>query len=146
MFRDEFKERYECSVHSLENMKKFIFWMFDRMEGYRYTDTPKSSIVKKIKSYVQEHLTEDMSRKDIANMICLSENYVSTIFSEETGETLPGYIARMRMEKAKEYLRNTDWVVSRISVEVGYTNFSYFSKVFKEHTGKTPNEYRKGKG
>jgi len=85
-----------------------------------------------------------MSRKEIANLICLSENYVSTIFSEETGESIPGYITRMRMEKAKEYLRNTDWVVSRISVEVGYTNFSYFSKVFKEYTGKTPNEYRKG--
>ena len=142
---DEFKENYENSVHSLENMQKFISWMFERMKGYSFADSPKSSIVRKIKTYVEEHLGDDMSRKDIADFICLSENYVSTIFSEETGENLPGYIARRRMEKAKEYLRNTDWVVSRISVEVGYTNFSYFSKVFKEHTGRTPNEYRKGK-
>lgn len=146
MFLDEeeFKEKYERSVDCLTNMKAFITWIFSRMEGYRYSDSPRSSIVRKIKKYVDEHLAEDMSRKEIANLICLSENYVSTIFSEETGESLPGYIARMRMEKAKEYLRNTDWVVSRISVEVGYTNFSYFSKVFKEHVGKTPNEYRRG--
>lgn len=72
----------------------------------------------------------------------MSEGYISRIFLKETGVSLPNYIAERRMEKAKEYLEYSGLPVSRIATEVGYNNFSYFSKTFRDLVGCTPNEYR----
>lgn len=46
------------------------------------------------------------------------------------------------MQKAQEYLKYSTFSVSRVALEVGYSNFSYFSKTFRDYTGCTPNEYR----
>ena len=56
--------------------------------------------------------------------------------------TLPNYIAGKRMEKAAKLLLETQYPISRIAMEVGYSNFSYFSKTFRDYAGCTPNEYR----
>ena len=72
----------------------------------------------------------------------LSEDYVSKLFMKTTGMSLPNYIAERRIERAKEYLRTSSLPISKIAMEVGYGNFSYFSKTFRELVGCTPNEYR----
>ena len=71
--------------------------------------------------------------------------YMSKIFSRITGRPLMAYISDRRMEKAKELLLATELPVSRVAMEVGFTNFSYFSKMFRTYTGSTPNEYRSRK-
>ena len=70
------------------------------------------------------------------------EDYVSKLFMKTTGMSLPNYIAERRIERAKEYLRTSSLPISKIAMEVGYGNFSYFSKTFRELVGCTPNEYR----
>ena len=78
----------------------------------------------------------------LAKVVFLSEDYVSKIFKNATGMSLPAYIANKRMEKARDYLEHSSLPVSRIAIEVGYSNFSYFSKTFRDFSGMTPNEYR----
>ena len=51
------------------------------------------------------------------------------------------YLNQQRVYKAIEYLREGRWGVSQVSEMVGYHEFSYFCKVFKKYTGKTPSEY-----
>ena len=75
-------------------------------------------------------------------MVFLSEDYISKLFKTTTGMSIPGYIAARRIEKAKDYLSHSGLPVSRIALEVGYSNFSYFSKTFRDLTGMTQNEYR----
>ena len=53
------------------------------------------------------------------------------------------YITTYRLEKAKELLLNPDIPVGTVALKVGYGNYSYFSKLFKDVIGCTPNEYRK---
>lgn len=53
------------------------------------------------------------------------------------------YILDVKVEKAKEMLKGADMTVSEVSLAVGYDNFSYFSKLFKDRTGVSPKEYRK---
>ena len=142
---EEFSSMYENSVHSLEDMRCFLRWIFQKMEGYRRTDTRREKVVKKIKAYIESHLSEELTRKELADVVYLSEDYVARMFNEETGISLSNYVAQRRMKKAQEYLLNTDWGIARIAMEVGYTNFSYFSKTFKEFVGCTPNEYRRKK-
>ena len=138
----EFDEKYDRAAGCMEDMRCFIRWMFGKMDGYRRTDSRQEIVVEKLKLYIEQNLKEDLTRKELAKVVFLSEDYVAKLFSGETCMSISSYVTRRRMEKAQEYLWNTDWNVSRIAMEVGYTNFSYFSKMFREFAGCTPNEYR----
>lgn len=140
---EEFERKYEQSICSLDSMRSFIRWIFERMDGYRHVDTRKESLVKEIKKYIDENLKGELTRRELAGVVYLSEDYVAKIFMEETGISLSGYVVQKRMKKAQEYLVNTDWGIAKIAMEVGYTNFSYFSKTFRGFADCTPNEYRK---
>lgn len=99
-------------------------------------------MVRKIKEYVLAHLDEELTRENIAAQVNLSPDYMSKVFKTEMNTTLSQYIIDERMEKAVLLMRTTRLNVSRIAMEVGYGNFSYFTKLFKKHTGLTPREYR----
>jgi AraC-like DNA-binding protein len=64
-------------------------------------------------------------------------------FKSKKGITVLLFVQQQRMEKAKLRLLSTTDSIAEISFDVGYTDHSYFSRVFKRTTGKTPNEFRK---
>ena len=80
---------------------------------------------------------------DISKAIYLSPYYLSHIFKKETRSTLLEYLTKVRIEEAKYLLENTQWNTTRISFEVGYSDQSYFCKVFKKLEGISPSNYRK---
>ncbi|GMQ61040.1 helix-turn-helix domain-containing protein [Vallitalea maricola] len=81
------------------------------------------------------------------NMICnhlnISSSYFSRIFKTETNQTFMQYLTKVRMEKAKDLLINSDYKVYEISEKVGYEDPHYFSYNFKKKTGVKPTQYRK---
>lgn len=91
-----------------------------------------------VKKYIAEHVGEDLSLEILGEVAHLSKT-----FKEETGKNLSAYIADVRMEKAAELLSGTDQWVHEIMESVGYQKSQYFSKIFKEKYGVTPNEYRR---
>ena len=72
----------------------------------------------------------------------LNEDYLTRLLKKQTGYGLKEYITNERMIRAKELLKNTNLSVSLIAVKSGFTNFSYFSQLFRKEVGMTPNEYR----
>ncbi len=64
------------------------------------------------------------------------------MYKKKTGKNIKDYINEYRLEQAKELLNDSRVRVSDVAAEVGYSNFSYFSTLFKKYTGLTPNEYR----
>ena len=103
-------------------------------------------MVNQLKEYINAHLDLDLTRQELAEQVYLSESYVSHLFSKETGEPLADYITNRKIELAQNLLSTTSYPVSIIAVKAGYSNFSYFSKLFKKKTGLAPNEYRKAYG
>lgn len=101
------------------------------------------ALVNKLKEYINNNLDQNLTRKELASQIYLSESYVSHLFTKETGEPLADYIANCKIELAKQLLSSNAYPVSVVAMKAGYSNFSYFSKLFKKKTGLTPNEYRK---
>ena len=73
----------------------------------------------------------------------LSPDYMSRIFKQETGIPLKEYIIEARLQKAARLLLTSKKSIAEISGEVGYSNFAYFSKLYKEHFGKPPSEVRR---
>ncbi len=138
----EFDRRERDSFHSLDAAVGFVEWIFGTIKGRGNSRRSQEDVVSQVKDYIEGHLNEELSRGILAKMVYLSEDYVSKLFKNTTGMSLPGYIANRRMEKAKDYLEHSSLPVSRIAMEVGYSNFSYFSKTFRDFTGMTPNEYR----
>jgi AraC-like DNA-binding protein len=90
--------------------------------------------------FMQENLEEAISIRDVARQVSLNPCYFSTLFSGQMGCTPSEFLTRLRVERAKEYLRHTTMSVMDICVALDY-NPSYFNRLFKKMTGQTPGGY-----
>lgn len=100
------------------------------------------SIVNKIEEIVRQNLDKPITCEEIAKQVFLNSEYLSRMFRKKTGKKLSAYITEQKMEEAKRQLKTTDKPVSVISMELGYGNFSHFSKCFRKICGVSPQEYR----
>lgn len=98
--------------------------------------------VKEAVAYINENYFEELTLSGLADKYAVESSYFSRLFKQETGENLMLYIAGKRMEKAKELMRREDINIAEVAFMVGYDDYTYFSKVFKKHTGVSPREYR----
>lgn len=99
-------------------------------------------IVRNVKKHLKQHYKEGVVLKEVAETFGLTNTYLSMLFKKETGETLKDYLTSLKIEKAKELLKETNWQVSEIAKEIGYENEHYFSRIFKQKTEMTPTGYR----
>ncbi|WP_059049844.1 response regulator [Paenibacillus senegalimassiliensis] len=104
--------------------------------------TKPKNAVERIRQVIGAKYGEDLSIEKIAEEVFLSPTYMCFFYKQETGETVVEYLTKVRMEKAKEMLRDPAIKFYEIASKVGYMNPSYFSKLFKKHTGVTPSAYR----
>lgn len=95
-----------------------------------------------IKAYIRRNLHADLSLSNLANMVSYTPNYLCGLFSSNMNMTITQYVTQQRMEKAKTLLTSTNMKVKEISQKVGYSNSSYFNRIFKNYTGSTPKEYK----
>ncbi len=142
LFADRESELYyQRACGSVEDMCLYCGFMAERVISYKkFTKEPRS-VIEAILRYVDAHYCEDINRSDLANLVYISPDYCSRIFRRETGKSLARYVQEKRIEKAKKLLEG-ELSVKNAALQAGYSNFSYFSKVFRELTGMTPAEYR----
>jgi two-component system response regulator YesN len=88
---------------------------------------------------------QNITLESIADTIHVNPNYLSRLFKKETGESFSDYLMNIRIAIAKEILARKDISVAKLANEVGYTNASYFCKIFKKNVGISPLQYKKGK-
>lgn len=136
---EEYDQMETFAVSSLYATAWFMHKILGIVEGSR---DHKSDAITTVCQYILDNLEEDLSRKMLAKLVFMSEDYLSKQFMRAVGMTLPAYIAQKRMEKAKELLEYPDIKIGKVAMRVGYSNFSYFSKTFHDYTGFTPNEWR----
>lgn len=106
----------------------------------------KNDIIERAKEYIHHNYwDENLSADKLCTFLHISPNYFSSLFKKETKFTFTSYLTQIRIEKAKELLRNTDLKAFDIGNRVGYAEGHYFSYVFKKTTGIAPTEYRNGK-
>ncbi|WP_335872590.1 response regulator transcription factor [Bacillus sp. 2205SS5-2] len=123
-----------------EEKNKEFQQLIQSLSGVKYQKEKNN--MQKIEEYLQQHYQEDITLQDIADRFFLSREYISRQFKREYLSTLIDYLTNIRMGKAKKLLENPFLKIYEIAYGVGYQNEKYFSKVFKKHSGLTPNEYR----
>lgn len=131
-------ETPEEMVEFVKNKATIVVERLNEKRNYH-----NENVVKKIKEYIGQHLDEDLSLEIFASLTMLSATYISSIFKTISGEGIRDYIIRVRMEKAKELLSNSNKGIEFISKSVGYENVRSFTRTFKSFCGLTPGEYRK---
>ncbi|MCX7841538.1 MAG: AraC family transcriptional regulator [Clostridia bacterium] len=97
-------------------------------------------------NYINNNFERDISLGDIARFVFLSPSYFTRAFKDETGISPINYLLKVRIERAKELLTETDTKISTIALNVGFSNQQRFNEIFKKYTKMTPLQYRKNPG
>lgn len=99
--------------------------------------------IRMAKQYIQRHFAEPVTLEEVSAAIGFSPNYFSTMFKKETGEGFAKYLAHVRMDEARNLLRETRLSVAEVCKRAGYGDIKHFTRAFRAENGLTPGEYRK---
>lgn len=117
-------------------------WNPSRKAGNGIQSHAKKHDLLTIKDYLDLHFAEKIALNDLAHMFYINKFYLTRVFKEQFGVTINGYLIQLRITKAKQLLRFSDKTVDEISMECGYDDSNYFSRLFKKVEGISPSEYR----
>lgn len=101
-----------------------------------------SRIVTICKNYIYDQRFSKITHESIADHAGISPNYLSVIFKKETGVPVNEYIQRIKIEEAKNMIMFSNTPLSEIGSLLSFSDQSYFTKIFKKHTGLTPKQYQ----
>ncbi len=101
-------------------------------------------VVKNALHYMREHYAEKLLLSDVADEIFVSQWHLSKLLNKETGQSFSEIMNGIRIEKARELLKDPALRISDIAESVGFQDLPHFSRVFKKMTGVSANEYRNG--
>ena len=93
-------------------------------------------------SYISEHYTEPIRRKDVAKAVGYNESYISHLFADSLNTTLTDYITTLRLNEAQHLLKETNLPVSRIAMSLGFASLRCFNRIFAREVAMTPTAYR----
>ena len=105
-----------------------------------YESLPKRT--KEIARYMAENITKHLTVSQIAKQFLMSEGGLKKMFSKDVDCGVTDFFNNMKIEKAKEYIRENEKNFTQISDELGFSSIHYFSRLFKKKTGMTLTEYR----
>lgn len=98
--------------------------------------------LKKVIGHIHENLAEPLSLQELSEICFMSPGYFCRYFKQEIGKTPIAFINECRIERACELLSGSALSVSDIALSVGFDNFSYFIRKFREYKEMTPGKYR----
>ena len=101
-----------------------------------------SAAIRAAVRYISQYYHQPLTLAHVAGIAGLSPSYFSALFGRVMGIHYREYVNRIRVDEAKRLLTATDYPLSQIAISVGFSDQSYFSKVFKRITLLSPNQYR----
>lgn len=122
----------------LIEMTKLFFSYLKKLKNKQYGPEITLAI-----DYMNKHYNEIIKLSDAASVVGLNTSYFSKKFKKVTGINFIDYLNNIRIEKAKEILQNTNKSIYVIAQEIGYSNDSYFCRIFKQSVGMSPQQYKK---
>lgn len=139
---EELKVKFdECEEIRKKNLinKEFIVV---RADNYKNVKEYKREI-NKIIDYVNNNIDKRITLVMVSKFVNMNESYLSRLFKNETGKNLMYFINEVKMEKAKELLKEQELLVKDVANKVGIQDQFYFNRVFKKFYGMSPTLYKK---
>lgn len=146
---DQAKYSYFKSIDDAQNSKEVIKQLNEFIDGVEQCIDSYQKLNndnfnrKKLLQYIKNHYADPLTLTDVAKYFHFNPSYLSSYFSSHKGEGFIEYLNRVRIEEASKLLIEGSTTISEISRMVGYSDHSYFCKVFKKMTGLSPSQYRR---
>ena len=121
----------------------YLFSLIERhiLESECFVSSQSRSVARAVQ-HMNRYFDSNLKLEDYADMCCISKYHFARIFKEVTGSTPLSYRNRIRIEHAKEMLKNGYLSISEISDALGFASAAYFSDSFKKTVGVSPMEYK----
>ncbi|MBO7150087.1 MAG: PocR ligand-binding domain-containing protein [Clostridia bacterium] len=130
-------QKIQSAGNILKTAARYL-WLSDYIEiGY-------NTLASQIDDYIKSNLTEKLSLQKICTDLGLSKNKLYEISNKQFNMPIGSYISHLRVLEAKNLLTSTSLSVREISEQVGFDDYNYFIKLFKNNVGTTPLKYRNG--
>jgi AraC-like DNA-binding protein len=129
-----------------EALEEFLILLFKKYCNnnffFNLEDNRHLEKINQAKKYIEKNYYKNLTIEEIAKSINISPFYFSRIFKSYTNISPYQYLLNIRVEKAKEFLKNSSNSISIIAYELGFSDQSHFNRVFKALTTLTPYEYK----
>lgn len=141
-FSNNIKTKYDFAI-----MEKCLYNLVKEICHYyvcrNHEQTPHSSLSDKIKSFIEDNYSDmRLSVFFVSDYFKLSRNHIAKIFKDETSSSINDYINYVRIEKSKEFLKDENLTIVKISEMCGYISDNTFTRIFKKLEGIPPGLYR----
>ena len=140
---DTMEQNYseEDCVRTADILESYITFLFDKYGNENKNYDP---LLENIKNYIRENMASDVTLSELATVFNYNEKYLGQLFKSRAGYTIKGYCNYVRVGRAKHLLTDTNLSVANIAQQLGYSNVTYFDRVFHYFTGVSPRVYRSG--
>ncbi|WP_299208969.1 AraC family transcriptional regulator [uncultured Dokdonia sp.] len=146
----EYTSKKEFYKHNISNMvsttlsiiARNITREFQPIKEASKEDTPTT--IDQILSYIRQHVYENnlMKVSALASHFNMTNSAISLYFKKKTGESIHHYILMYKLHLIKYRLKNTDFTVSEIAYQLGFTDESHLTRIFKKYNNMTPKKYK----
>lgn len=132
------------NIYSNNKIQKYYLGNSEKLSEIlsESNNTSNNTAIRLAKEYIVNNFNKNITLKDVADEVFLSQNYLSELFKKETGEGFYDFISKYRIRKAKEILITTNLKIYEVAEKVGYNDSITFGRAFKKITGVTPNSFR----
>ncbi|WP_051544824.1 response regulator transcription factor [Butyrivibrio sp. MC2021] len=142
IFGEDFvPEKFFAMAETSEKMRENVIFLYKKRIEFEKgkKDSREHDIAQAAKEYIEANYTNsELSISDISEALCVNQTYLRKMFKSEMNMTLTEYITQLRMQEAKRLITTTEEKLSSVAEQVGYSDVSYFSNVFKKYYGTSP--------
>ncbi len=113
-----------------------------RMSVNKFFVSTKNELILSVINLIVRNIEDNLSLQSVAKLLFVNKAYLSHLFKQELGIGFTDYLVSVKIERAKYLLGYSQMKIYEISTQLGYFDTEYFSRIFKQITGKKPTEYR----
>lgn len=142
------KYTYISSVDGALNVKEALSLLAEFLTEAKAVikvviNNPNQPNMQRLLDYINEHYAEPLSLTEMGKKFHYNPSYLSNYFSDNNHQSFSEYLKQVRIEKSLELLQEQEISIAKISMLVGYSDHSYFCRVFKKSVGVSPSSYRR---
>lgn len=141
---DSLIQRCENS-NDIDEINKLMYetvYTYTREVGKLKKFTDNTRLINDVYYYIIQHISEPVTTQDLADSLYMSRSYLSSLFKKSYGKNLIDFIHEVKVDRAKELLREKSKSITQIADYLGYSSSSHFNRIFKLYEGITPSHYR----
>ena len=144
---EELQKAVQKAIQRIENLRARSAGQAPAEQGktllFEYDENNMNAYMRKALAYVRDNYAKDLSIRDVAGHLNISESYLAKLFKVEVKMTFLEYLTRVRMRRAMELMKDKNMPIYEIAERVGYRDYRYFSSTFKKLAGVGPKEFQR---